>query len=166
MATRKQTLSRIVWLPLVMLIVIAQTAHTQDSTPSLNVERVREVLTTARRDIFEAGMGLSTEQENDFWTIFDQYEKERAPVTQKTIEIVADYARNYSTLTDDRLMKLLKDSGANQKKGIDLRTKYAQQIGKKLGTRVGARFYQIDDYITTATRADVLDAIPFVGGSR
>ena len=44
-----------------------------------------------------------------------------------------------------------------------LRQKYAAAISKKLGGRIGARFYQIDDYLSTGTRLELLNRIPFVG---
>jgi hypothetical protein len=60
-------------------------------------------------------------------------------------------------------MQLVKDITANSKKQIDLRAKYSDQIARKVDPKIGTRFYQIDDYITTAARLDVLDALPLVG---
>jgi hypothetical protein len=45
---------------------------------------------------------------------------------------------------------------------ITLRKKYADQIGKQISPAAAARFWQIDDYITSAAKIDVMDNIPLV----
>jgi hypothetical protein len=52
------------------------------------------------------------------------------------------------------------------RKQIDLRRKCADQISKKLGGRVGARFYQLDDYMDTVLKLDLLDDVPVVPDPR
>ena len=158
-------MKRLFWISLLLIVGVAPIAHTQDTTASLNADRAKQVLTTARRDIFEATMGLTDAQKDPFWNIYNEYEKDRAPVTEKTLQLVQQYTADFSTLTNEQLMKMMKDSSSNAKKQIDLRTKYAEQMCKKVDPKVGVRFFQIDDYITTAVRLDVLDNIPFVGGT-
>ena len=65
-----------------------------------------------------------------------------------------------------QVMQMMKGSSASNKKAIDLRYKYAEQIGKKVGPKVGARFFQLDDYYSTATRLSRLDNIGFVGDQK
>jgi hypothetical protein len=156
-------MKRLIWFSLLALVSLAPMAYTQEGSQSLNVERARQVLSGARRDIVEAAIDLTDTQKDPFWNIYNQYEKDRAPLTDRTVQLIRDYATNYSTLTNDQIMKMVKESSANQKRAIDLRTKYAEQMAKKVDPKVGARFYQVDDYITTAARLDVLDNIPFIG---
>jgi len=145
-------------------------AYTQDTAPAgggtINVERANQALTTARRTLFESNITLTDAQKDPFWAIFNEFEKERGAVTGKTLQLVQTYAANFSTLTNDQLMQMLKEVTANSKKQIDLRAKYAEQIAKKVDPRIGTRFYQIDDYLTTAARLEVLDKIPFVGAKQ
>ena len=160
-------MKRLMWISVLALGCIVSRAYTQDTTivvePTLNADRAKQVLTMARRDIFENNMELTDAQKDGFWSIYNQFEKDREAVTAKSLQLLRDYANNYSTLTNDQTMKMVKESASNNKKQIDLRVKYAEQIGKKVDPKVGARFYQIDDYITTAARLDVLDNIPFIG---
>jgi hypothetical protein len=158
-------MNRLSYVLLLALVSIVPVAYTQGSTsePSLNTEKAKQVLTKARRDIFEETMGLTPEQKDGFWAIYNDYERDRMPVTEETIRILQAYTNNFSTLTNDQLMKLMKEASQNNKKMIDLRYKYAEQMGKKVDPKVAVRFYEIDDYISTATRLDVLDNIPFVG---
>jgi hypothetical protein len=158
---------RLIWIPVLALGCLVSRAYTQDTTTgaghSINAERANQALTTARRTLFENNIELTDAQKDPFWTIYSQFEKERSEVTGKTLQLVQTYATNYSTLTNDQLMQMLKEVTANSKKQIDLRAKYADQIAKKVDPKIGTRFYQIDDYLSTAARLDVLDHIPFVG---
>jgi hypothetical protein len=156
---------RLIWIPVLALGCLVSRAYTQDKTagePSINAERATQLLTQARRTLFERNIPLTDAQKDPFWSIYNQFEKEREAVTGKTLQLVQTYAANYSTLTDDQLMQMLKEVTANSKKQIDLRAKYSDQVAKKIDPKTGARFYQIDDYISTAARLDVLDNIPFV----
>ena len=159
---------RLVWIPILALACLVSRAYTQDTAPAgggtINVERANQALTMARRTLFENNITLTDAQKDPFWSIYTEFEKERGAVTGKTLQLVQTYAANFSTLTNDQLMQMLKEVTANSKKQIDLRAKYADQIAKKVDPKIGVRFYQIDDYLTTASRLDVLDHIPFVGG--
>jgi hypothetical protein len=44
----------------------------------------------------------------------------------------------------------------------ELRLKYADTLRRKMSGRVAARFFQIDDYVTTAMRMKLLSGIPLV----
>jgi hypothetical protein len=146
---------------------VAATAYTQDTAvivaPSLNTEEAKQVLTMARRDVFQAAMTLTDQEKDAFWNVYANFERERAGLMDKQIQLLQEYSTNYSTVTDEQAMKMVKQSADLQKKGIDIRAKYADQIGKKVNGKQGARFYQIDDYIATAVRLDVLDNIDFIG---
>jgi hypothetical protein len=45
---------------------------------------------------------------------------------------------------------------------ITLRKKYADMIAKQISPAAATRFWQIDDYITSAAKIDVMDNIPLV----
>ena len=159
-------MKRMVWVFLLVLIVAAPVAFAADPPPSLNSQRAAEVLSTARRDVVEQAMGLTIEQKDAFWAIYNEYEKERTVLSQQALQMVENYVTNFTTLPKEEIVKIMNASSANQKKIVDVRTKYAGRMAKSIAPEVGVRFYQIDDYLTTAARLDVLDDIPFVGRSQ
>lgn len=132
--------------------------------PSLNAQKAGEMLSMARRDVFEASMKLTDAQKNTFWELYSAFEKERTLVSQSALGLVESYMNKLSTNTDEQFVKMMTDSAANQRKLIDLRTKYAKAMAKQIAPQVGVRFYQIEDYLSTAARLDVLDNMPFLGG--
>jgi hypothetical protein len=147
------------------LAVAVPAVRAADPAPTLNSQRAAEVLSSARRDVVEQAMGLTMEQKDAFWTIYNQYEKEPTVLSQQALQMVENYVTNFTTMPKEDMVKMMTASSVNQKKIVDVRTKYASEMAKKLGPEVGVRFYQIDDYLTTAARLDVLDDIPFIGRS-
>jgi hypothetical protein len=106
---------------------------------------------------------LDDPQKDMFWNIYADYDRQRAEVTGQTLRLLRDYVTSYETLTNEQAAKMMDEAARIADKQVKLRRKYAHEISKKLGGRVGARFYQIDDYLSTAARLELLDQIPFVG---
>jgi len=154
-----------IWIALLSLTCLVPQAHASDSPtpPGPNLAHAQYMLTLARRDVFQNTMGLSDEQKDAFWNIFADYDQQRASLTDQMVQLLRDYATNYDTLTNEQAKKMLDEAAGIAQNQVKLRRKYADQISKKLGGRVGARFYQIDDYLNTAARLAVLDHVPFVG---
>ena len=154
---------RLFLIPLLSLVGLAPMAYAQSTEPSLNVNRAKQALAQTRRQFVESGMELSDTQKDAFWTIFNAYEADLASVAQETNLRAQEYRTEFTTLTNAKAAQMMKESSANNKKAIDLRYKYADQMSKKFGPKVGARFYQLDDYYTTARRLNALDNASFVG---
>jgi hypothetical protein len=138
-------------------------AHDQRDPPGPSLTRDPTLLTMARRDVFQKAMGLDDPQKDMFWNIYADYDRQRAEVTDQTLRLLRDYVTSYDTLTNEQATKMMDEAARIADKQVQLRRKYAHEISKKLGGRVGARFYQIDDYLSTAARLELLDQIPFVG---
>jgi hypothetical protein len=108
-------------------------------------------------------MGLEDPQKDTFWNIYAEYDRQRAELADQTLQLLRDYVTSYDTLTNEQATKMMDEAARIGDKQVRLRQKYAHEMSKKLGGRVGARFYQIDDYLSTAARLELLDQIPFVG---
>jgi hypothetical protein len=145
-------------IALFAIACVAAPAYAQGTT-----ERATQTLSKARRDVFEQAMNLTDQEKDAFWNIYSNFERERAGLIDKTFQLLQEYATHYSTITDEQAMKTVKQTGDLQKKTIELRTKYADQIAKKVSGKQGARFFQIDDYLSSAVRLNWLDKIDFIG---
>ena len=96
-----------------------------------------------------------------FWTLYDEYEVQRKLLGQKRLQILVNYANNYGVMGDvetDQLMKAIK----TQKKSLDkLIDKYYEKIKKASGSKPAAQFYQLENYILSATRLEIMHNVPF-----
>jgi hypothetical protein len=153
-----------IWIALLAAtcLVPQARAHAQANPPGPSLAHAQYMLTLARRDVFETGMRLDDRQKDTFWNIYADFDRQRAELTDQTLRLVRSYTTDYDTLTNEQARKMMDEAAGIADKQVKLRRKYADRISKKLGGRVGARFYQIDDYLSTAARLDVLDVLPFV----
>lgn len=101
--------------------------------------------------------------ENDaFWKIYDEYEVKRKELGIQRIALLEEYADKYLTMNGVEADAWTKKVITLQKKTDDLIATYYSKVEKISDGVVATQFYQIENYILIAIRAQVLDAIPFV----
>ena len=144
----------------------AQSGAQQAAMPELkqgdiNMQKLNEALTKKRRELFAAGMGaLTPEQQSTFWGIYADFEKEKDTLGSQRLELLKKYTENFATLSDADIVKMANAANDIQKASADLRMKYFNIINGKLGAKAAGRFYHIDDYLTTLLRLSILDNMP------
>jgi hypothetical protein len=152
------------WLPVAVGVLAAIRLEAQTVTVSrLDETTYRYAVTEERRNIFAANLALSGPEERErFWTIYDEYGKAREPLDKERFSLLQRYAQSYANLSDDQAMGLALASGRLQVSEVELRLKYAATLRRKMSGRIAARFFQIDDYVTTAMRMNFLSGVPLV----
>ena len=147
-------------LSVLILAIIGLTAMAQSATES---ELIRAYFKVTKMAIFEESMGLTEEQGTQFWPLYKKYEEEAAKLNDFRIKYLTDYVDNFENITDEQVDALLKGANSYNKKMAALKTKYYKQIKKTLGSGLAMRFLQIEEYIQTVIKYEILDTLPFVG---
>jgi hypothetical protein len=153
---------------LVAFLVVASAAAGQEGGPrvtvgQLDLETYRYAVSAERRSIMEANIGIDLARRPKFFAIYDDYDKDRRPVDTERFGLLQRYAAAQSGVSEPQAMALVRAVAGLQIKEIQLRSRYADRIDKELGGLVGARFYQVDDVITTAIRLNALQGVPLAG---
>lgn len=157
------TLTRTLWLPATLTLVAAARLGAQTVTMSnLDEETYRHAVSEERRNILSANLALGPQERERFWAIYDQYAKERDTLEKDRFALFQRYAQSYASLGDEQAMAIVLASGQLQLSEVQLRLKYADTLRRKMSGRVAARFFQIDDYVTTAMRMKSLSGVPLV----
>jgi hypothetical protein len=131
--------------------------------PNLDTEKLRYILSTERKQVFERNMNLNEEQSVVFWGVYHQYEKEKERLEANRLRLLGTYIEKYTSLTNDDIMKIVKQSGENQRADLALRQKYFHIYSKKLDPMMAARFLQLDDIVGMVTRLAILGNLPLIG---
>ena len=105
----------------------------------------------------------SEAQSADFWALYDAYETERKVLGKRRIDLLYQYAANYNTMNDASADAFIKDIMDLGKKTDKLMMTYVKKIKKKTSPMVALQFYQMEAYILSSIRANILESIPFVG---
>ena len=131
------------------------------SKSDIDMAKLENALSKKRRELFAAGMGgLSADQQQTFWSVYGDFEKERDANMSARLNLLKQYTDNFANLSDADVVRMVNESAEIQKQTLDLRMKYFGILTQKLGAKSAARFAHIDDYLTTLFRLGMLDNMP------
>lgn len=160
----------IVGMCLLCLVVGSAGLQAQEPTvkvvrirPNLDTDKLQYILSTERKQLFERNMNLNEQQSEVFWGVYHRYEKEKEQLEKNRLRLLGTYVEKYATLTNDDILKIVKQSGENQRADLALRQKYFHIYSKKLDPIAAARFLQIDDIVGMVTRLAILGNLPLIG---
>ena len=115
-----------------------------------------------KKAIVEQFVIPSEETSAAFWTLYDEYETSRKDLAKKRIELLNQYAEMYDTMTDEQADAFMKEVIALGKSTDKLLYTYYGKVKKATSPIVATQFFQIESYILTGIRFQILDAIPFI----
>jgi hypothetical protein len=104
----------------------------------------------------------SPAEKDAFWKIYDEYELKRKELGKQRIALLEEYADQYLTMSGVDAAAWTKKVIALQKKTDDLISTYFAKVNKVSDGIVATQFYQIENYILAAIRAQILQKVPFL----
>ena len=127
------------------------------------VDMLQALYGLQKKEIIANFIELDGEQKDAFWTIYDAYETERKALGIQRINLLGVYAESYHALDDDGTDALIKEMLKLVEKNDGLIDKYYGKLKKKAGVKPAAQFVQIEHYLLSAIRSEILEEIPFIG---
>lgn len=144
------------------MCVSASWGYSQSSFKE-DVEVLQSIYGKSKADLVKQYMNLSDAQNVVFTKIYDKYEAQRNALGQAKFKLINDYAANYETLTDAKADELAKGTLKNHMAYEKLYCKTYGQAKKAVGAINAAKFIQLEVYLQTIIKAEILEAIPFIG---
>lgn len=129
-------------------------------------------------DLYQAAFGMDKKavvanfvhptaaQKDAFWKLYDEYETQRKENGKKRIDLLKQYAEQYNTMTDEQADAWTNEVIKLQTATDKLIVTYYNKIKKVTSPIVATQFYQIENYILTTIRMEVLDKVPFLEGKK
>ncbi len=105
---------------------------------------------------------LDLDENAEFWTLYDEYEKERQKYGQKRYELLLEYAGNYVNYSDKRMDILMEESLANRKSVAKVTNKYYKKIRKVSGSSAASKFLMIESFFEATVRTKILGDLPMM----
>lgn len=138
-------------------------AFAQDK-PADNMALLLEKVRADKKLLVATNMEMTEPEAAAFWPVYDAYQKELAVLNGRTRTLITNYAELYNqeAVTDDKAKQLLDEALAIEGAELDLRKSYVSKFGKVLPASKVARYYQIENKIRSAVKADLAGAIPLV----
>ncbi len=126
------------------------------------VDLVQAAFGMEKKQVVASFVKPSDGQKDAFWKLYDQYETARKSLGKQRIELLVQYANQYETMTgaqaDAWTLKVIE----LQKKTDALIVTYYGKVKLISDPIVATQFYQIENFILTGIRMEVLKGVPFL----
>jgi hypothetical protein len=148
------------YLILIAVLFVASFASAQSNKEE--VDLLQAAFGMDKKSVVADFVKPSDTQKDAFWKLYDEYETQRKVLGKQRIELLKQYADQYQTMTGVQADAWSKKVMELQKKTDNLIITYYTKIKGVSDGIVATQFYQIENYILTAIRMEVLENVPFL----
>ena len=97
-----------------------------------------------------------------FWKLYDEYEGNRKQLGQKRFVVLNNYVKNYTKLTAAETDEIMEDIILLTTSQDKLIARYYNKIKNAISITTAAQFYQIEWYLQSQIRTNILESIPMI----
>lgn len=148
------------YILIIAALFLSSFAYTQSNKEEIDF--IQAALGMEKKSVVASFVKPSETQKDAFWKLYDEYETQRKNLGKQRIELLNQYAEQYLTMTSEQADAWTKKVIDLQKKTDALIVTYYGKVKAISDGLVATQFYQIENYILTAIRAQVLENVPFV----
>jgi len=106
---------------------------------------------------------LGDSANDEFWTLYDAYEAERKSLGKERLSLISEYVNNYSKIDGEVADGMVKQTEKLSSKLTGLISKYTKKVRKATDSKIAAQFFQIENYLLSVTRIQIMNNLPFLG---
>jgi hypothetical protein len=138
----------------------------QQETKALNFQAYAELLRsdirTQKAAIITEVMGFAESEDAAFWPIYREYDTEMAKLGDERVALIAEYASNYSTLTDAAAEKLAVKALDLEARRQAVKARCYERVRKALSPRTALRFLQVEHQLQLLIDLQISASLPIV----
>ena len=123
------------------------------------VQLLQSLYGMEKRDIVGEFVELSEAQEADFWMLYDSYENQRKELGKQRYSLLLRYVNDYGEVRPEDAERFMTEAIPLRIKSDKLTDTYYKKIKSKTDPIVAMQFYQIEHYLATAIRMELLEEI-------
>jgi hypothetical protein len=145
----------------VLVSLVAGVAVGQDK-PADTMDILREKVRADKKVVVAAVLELTESEARGFWPVYNAFQSDLIAHHDRLLKLIGDYAKAYSTMTDETATKLLMDYLGLEGNNVALLNAYLPRFQKVLPARKVARLYQVENKIRALVNYELARQIPFV----
>jgi hypothetical protein len=149
---------------ILLAITAPASAQTDQQTKSLNLtayaELLRSDVRTEKVAIITEVMGFTEAEDAAFWPIYREYDKEMAVLGDERAALIADYARQFSSLTDAAADKLALKALDLEARRDAVKAKLYDRVKKALPARTALRVLQVEHQLQLLIDLQIAALLP------
>lgn len=127
------------------------------------IDLLRKDVRSEKAKLLGAVMQLNTDDAAKFWPIYKEYEAELDRVNDLRVMNIVEYAKSYTSLTDEKADELIRNGMEFQKQRNELLGKYYGRVKEALGAITAARFVQIEHQLLLIIDLQIASQLPIAG---
>jgi hypothetical protein len=127
------------------------------------VEILQSVFGMEKKSVAAKFIKLEGAAKDAFWKAYDEYENERIDLGKKRVALLEKYTSNYRTLDDKSTDEIVNEMIVLQGETDKLIVTYYKKIKKEAGVKPAAQFYQLEGYVLSKIRSEIMENIPVIG---
>jgi hypothetical protein len=149
-------------LPAALLILTWGAARADEVKNYLDYQRA--ALARDRDATVAANLQLTPEEAEKFWPLYNEYAAERGKLSERTFQIIREYADAYNAgrVTDAESAKWTGEALTLEAERARLKAQYMAKFERILPGRKYARYYQIETKLDHLISARLSSEIPLV----
>ena len=126
------------------------------------MELLTEKIKADKKLLVGLNMPLTNEEANNFWPLYEAYQKELQTVNQEIRRLIVEFAEAYAKgpIPNETAKRIMEDVFTLEEKEVQLKRTYADKIGKVLPAWKGTRYMQIESKIRAALKFELARHIP------
>jgi hypothetical protein len=136
----------------------------EGETKSLNLSAYAELLRSDLRAqkvaIITEVVGFTEAEDKVFWPIYREYDVEMAKLGDERLALIAEYAGNYSALTDAVAEKLASKALDLEARRQAVKAKFFEQFKTALTPRTALRFLQVEHQLLLLIELQISASLP------
>lgn len=149
------------WI-LAFALVAAPVRAEEKKVDASNMEILREKFQADKKLIVAANMDLTEAEAKAFWPIYQEFQTRLTKINERLGKLIANYAGNFKSMTNEISQKLLKESMAVEKERVALKELYLPKFQKAVPAIKAVRYFQIENKIQAIVNYELAGGIPLV----
>lgn len=140
----------------ILSIPLSAQMHNEESELFINI------FGRPKKEIVTEFVKVDGDRAAQFINMYNEYENKRRQLGEKRYVILSRYVKNYSQLNESETNEIIEDIISLTSGQDKLISQYYRKMKKSLGTFVAAQFYQIEWYLQSEMKANILENIPII----
>jgi len=144
-----------------VLLALAPLAAAQSRAESA-AQLTRETIENQRRVLVAGSLPLTEREAAAFWPLFDEYQKELAPLRERSAHVATEYIDAGGQLSEEKAHAMVSQLLAADEQTLALRRKYMKRMERALSPRKLAQFFQLDRKLDAVVAYEYAQRMPLL----
>ncbi len=145
-------------LLVIMCCSFVSSVFAQSKTDEAEIARAN--IQAQKKEIVAANMQLTDAESKAFWPVYNEFQNGLRQINDKLGAVIADFAKNYNTMTEAKAGEILNGYLATEKERLALKEKFVPKFKKVLPMIKVTRYYQVENKLEAMVRYQLVKEIP------